>query len=74
MSDDNGGVKKDDGSVKSDNCICGMKIYFLLYMHTAIFICTRCGLGSGVSDPLQIVCYVCWMAIITIVMLFDCFV
>ena len=41
------------------NYIDGMRIYDLLYIYIAIFIYTRCGLGLGVSNPRQIVFYVC---------------
>ena len=50
--------------MNSDNYICGMKNYFIMcvcvcvFVHIVTFIYTHCGLGPGVFDLQQIVCYV----------------
>ena len=51
-----------------------VNLHVCVYVWYCYFIFTHFALGSGVSDPQQIVCYDGWMFVTSVVMLFDCFV
>ena len=56
--------------MNSDNYICDVQIYILLYMSLYChFIGTCCGLGLGVSDHRQIACYKFWDVVNIVVIL-----